>query len=307
MAFCTKCGKELAENEVCSCQQEAPVEAPQAEAPQAPVEQAPVAQEAPAAEKNNNKYFKYAAIAVVVLGIIIVIASLAGGKPYKKMLNEYVSLVNKKSNDVYAYNYALMADGRVKLAKDVQKASLKSEDAKDELEELKEKKADQFEDCNDEYEKWKLSYEIKSAKKMDEKDLKDYQKATKGYYKSFMKESVKALEEILEDEDDEIEDGADNLDISKKEYKKLIKAKLKQYKDLEDIEISAGYEVKVKFFVKTKDDEYKTEMVKVAVLKVNGDWVYAGPAIDEVESFYFEDASDLKFLVSPLNSSYIYR
>ena len=307
MAFCTKCGKELAENEVCSCQQEAPVEAPQAEAPQAPVEQAPVAEAAPAAEKNNNKYFKYAAIAVVILGIIIVIVSLAGGKPYKKMLNEYVSLVNKKSDDVYAYNYALMADGRVKLAKDVMKLSLKNEDAKDELEEMKEKKADQFEDCNDEYEKWKLSYEIKSAKKMEKDDLKDYQKAAKSYYKDFMKPTVKSLEEILENDDDEIEDGADALDISEKEYKKLIKAKLKQYKDLDDIEISAGYEVKVKFFVKTKDDEYKTEMVKVAVLKVNGDWVYAGPAEDELETFYFEDESGLKFLVSPLNSSYMYR
>jgi len=307
MAFCTKCGKQLAEGEVCSCQQETPVEAPQAtEAPQAPVQQAPVAQAVPAAEKKNNKYVMPAVIGVVALLLIVLIASLAGGKPYKKMLNEYVKLVNKKSDDVNAYSYALMADGRVKLAKDVLKATLKNEDAKDSLEERKENKADDYEDLNDEYEKWKLSYEIKSAKKMDEKDLKEYQKSAKNYYKNFLKSTVKELEEILEDEDDEIEDGADDLDISKSEYKKLVKATLKQYKDLEDIEISKGYEVKLKFFVKTKDDEYKTEMVKVAVLKVNGDWVYAGPAMDEVETFYFEE-SDLKKLVSPLNSSYIYR
>ncbi len=306
MAFCTKCGKELAENEVCSCQQEAPVEAPQAEAPQAPVEQAPVAQEAPAAEKKMNKYVKPAVIGVVALVLIVLIASLAGGKPYKKMIDEYVKLVNKKSTDVNAYSYALMADGRVKLSKDVLKATLKIEDEKDALEERKENKADAYEDVNDEYEKWKLSYEIKSAKKMDEKDLKDYQKSAKSYYKDFVKPIVKNLEDILENEDDEIEDGADSMDISEKEYKNLVKATLKQYKDLDDIEISAGYEVKLKFFVKTKDDEYKTEMVKVAVLKVNGDWVYAGPAMDEVESFYFEE-SDLKMLVSPLNSSYVYR
>lgn len=297
MAFCTKCGKELAENEVCSCQQEAPVEAPQAA-------EAPVAQEAPVAEKKNNKYVIPAVIGVVALLLIVLIVSLAGGKPYKKMLDDYVSLVNKKSTDVSAYKYALMADGRVKTHKDLEKLAKKIADEDDDSEEeAKEAKADQYEDLNDEYDKWKLSYEIKSAKKMDEKDLKSYQKAAKNHYKDVVKEQVKYIEDILED-DDELEDLADDMDVKEKDLKKFLKATLEQAKDLDDMEITAGYEVKVKFFVKTKDDEYKTDMVKVVVLKANGDWVYAGRAEDEGRLSFEE--SDLSALVSLLNSSYLY-
>ena len=303
MAFCTKCGKELAENEVCTCQQEAPVEAPQAEVPQAPVQETPVAEAAPAAKKIDKK-FLYAGIGVVAL-IIVLIASLAGGKPYKKMLDEYVSLVNKKSDDVKAYQYALMADGRVKSTKELEKLTKKVFDEEDDdaLEAAKEKKADQYEDLNDEYDKWKLSYEIKSAKKMDDKDLKDYQKEAKSYYKEWIKPEIKSIEKMLDDED-ELEDYADDMDVKEKDLKKVLKATLKQAQEFEDMEITAGYEVKVKFFVKTKDDEYKTDMVKVIVLKANGDWVYAGRA--EGESRFSFEESDLTNLINQLNSSYLF-
>lgn len=313
MAFCTKCGKELTDGEVCSCQQQAVAEAaPQPEAVVQPEvapqpEAAPKSEAAPQpeAKKQPNKMLVPAAIAVVAILLIVLIVSLAGGKPYKKMLDEYVSLVNKKSTDVTAYEYALMAEGRVKLAKEMQKTLLKVEDTKDLLEEEKENKADAYEECSDEYEGWKLSYEIKSADKMSEKDLKSYQKEAKSYYKDYIKPVIKNMEEILENDDDEIEDGADALDISPKEYKALVKATLKQNKDFEKIEITQGYEVKVKFFVKTKDDEYKADTVKVVVLKVNGDWVYAGRAEDEDKRISFEE-SGLNFLVSPLNKSYMY-
>lgn len=306
MAFCTKCGKELAENEVCSCQQEVKAEAPQtAEAPQAPIQQAPVAQEAPVAEKKSNKIVVPVIIGVVVILLVVLAVALLGGKPYKKMLDEYVSLVNEKNEDPSTYEYALMADGRVKLAKDVEKAFLKVEETKEYYEEQKESKVEAYENIEEEYEGWELSYEIKSAEKLSEKDLKSYQKDAKSYYKENIKPLVKNQEEILENEDDEIEEGAENLDISTSEYKALVKATLKQNQDLEGMEITKGYEVKVKFYVKTKDDEYKADTVKVVVLKVNGDWVYAGRAEDEEKRFAF-DESALKFLISPLNKSYLY-
>lgn len=311
MAFCTKCGKELTDGEICSCQQEAPVEAPKAEAPQveAPKAEAPKVETAPQPEekKQSNKKIAPVALAAIFILLIVVPLSMLGGKPYKKMLDEYVSLVNKKSTDVSAYEYALMAEGRVKLAKEMQKTMMKiDEDAKDLLEEEKENKADAYEECSDEYEGWKLGYEIKSADKMSEKDLKNYQKDAKSYYKDYIKPMIKNMEEILENDDDEIEEGADELDISEKEYKALIKSTLNQYKDLEDMKVTQGYEVKVKFFVKTKDDEYKADTVKIVVLKVNGDWVYAGRADGEDKRISFEESA-LNFLVSPLNSSYTYR
>ncbi|MBR4084928.1 MAG: hypothetical protein IKK33_11680 [Lachnospiraceae bacterium] len=294
MAFCTKCGKELADGEVCSCQQQAKVVAPQA----------PVNQEA--AEKKTNKMAVPAAIGVVAILLIVLVVSLLGGKPYKKMLDEYVELVNKKSTDVTAYDYVLMAESRVKLAKNVQKAYLKIEETKELQEAEAENKADAYEECDEEYEGWKLSYEIKSAEKMEEKVLKDYQKSAKNYYKDSVKPVIENQEEILENDDDQIEEGAELFDISESEYKALVKATLKQNQALEEMEITEGYEVKVKFYVNTKDDEYKADTVKVAVLKVNGDWVYAGLAKGEDKRFTF-DESGLRFLVTPLNKSYIYK
>ncbi len=300
MAFCTKCGKELAEGEVCSCQQEV-----KAEAPKAPVQQEVAPQAAPAAEKKKSNKAVPVVIGVVAILVIVLVVALMGGKPYKKMLDEYVSLVNEKSTDVSAYEYALMADGRVKLAKEVEKAFLKVEQTKELYEEQVENKAEAYEECDEEYEGWELSYEIKSAEKLSEKDLKSYQKDAKTYYKENIKPLIKNQEEILENDDDQIEEGAEDLEISAKEYKALVKATLNQNKDLEEIEITKGYEVKVKFIVKTKDDEYKADTVKVVVLKVNGDWVYAGRAEDEEKRFTFDEAG-LRFLVSPLNKSYIY-
>ena len=96
-----------------------------------------------------------------------------------------------------------------------------------------------------------------------------------------------------------------SLDIKEKELKKILKATLKQYQDLEDMKITAGYVVKVKFFAKTEDDEYKSDLVKVIVLKANGDWAYAGPEAGEGNIGF--EKRDLSALVSPLNSSYLYR
>ena len=300
MAFCTKCGKELADGEVCSCQQEVKVEVAQAS-----VKQEPVVQTAPATEKKANKIAVPAIIGVVAVLVIVLIVALLGGKPYKKMLDEYVALVNKKNDDTTAYEYVLMADSKVKLDKDVQKAFLKVEKTKELQEADREKKAEAYEECDEEYEGWKLSYEIKSAEKLKEKDLKSYQKSAKSYYKEFVKPIVKNQEEILENEDDEIEEGADNLDISESEYKALVKATLKQNKALEEMEITQGYEVKVKFYVNTKEEEYKADTVKVVVLKVNGEWLYAGRANEEDKRISFDEAG-LNFLVSALNKSYIY-
>ena len=61
MAFCTKCGKEIADGEVCSCEAATPVETAQAEAPKAeqPAVEAPKAEqpaaEAPKEEKPKKK------------------------------------------------------------------------------------------------------------------------------------------------------------------------------------------------------------------------------------------------------------
>lgn len=233
-------------------------------------------------------------IPIIIILLIVMFSVLIGSKviakPYKKMLDEYVSLINKECTDEESYYYALMADSRVKIAKKMEKAWLKSEIAKEEAEETKERIEDFYGDLEDEFGKWKLSYEIRSVKALDEKALKPYQKDSKETYKNYFKPKVKEYKEILKNKNDEIEDGADELEMSPKEYKEYIELYLERYENSEYCEITEGYELKLKFVIKTEDEEYETETLKAAVLKIDGGWSYTGIEPLSVEGWIDSEA-----------------
>lgn len=302
MAFCTKCGKELKEGEVCSCQQEN-VQAEKVE----PVATEPTV-EKPVEVKQESTFVSPAKknMTPIIIGgvavlLILVLIFALGGKGYKKPLDQYVDLMNKKMADTRECNYVLMGKKKVKLQQKLEKAMLKSEDHADSVEESLEMQEERFEECSDELGKWKLSYELKNVKKLEEKDIKKYQKNIESYYEDIVENQIEQVEDTLDDED-ELEEMADSMDISEKEAEAIAKAKLKLYSALEDTEVSAGYELKVKFYLKSSEEEYKTETVKVLMLKVNGDWVYAGP----INGRFSFDENLVNFMVNNLNNSYLY-
>ena len=65
---------------------------------------------------------------------------------------------------------------------------------------------------------------------------------------------------------------ADALDISEGSAKKLVKKIISYMKSYEDVKVSKGYEVTLRFNGKMDGDEDTTEKIKVTIIKANGEW-----------------------------------
>ena len=262
MAFCTKCGKELGPDGTCDCEK---TQATAAET--ATVEEkktAAPAVDAAADGKKNNKGIIYAAAAVAVVVLIIIIASVSGGN-YKTPLKQFTKLVNKQSTDVYAYQEFLSAPMDTKLLNGVKGIMKGSADYADQIDSSKERLEDFYSD-NDGL---KLSYDISKAKKLDSDELKDISKSYKNIYKNYYKDTIGQLEDL---DNEDYEELADALDISKGSAKKLVKKIVSYMKSYEDVKVSKGYEVTLRFNGKMDGDEDTTEKIKATIIKANGEW-----------------------------------
>lgn len=271
MAFCTKCGKELGPDGTCDCEKTQATAAETAtveEKKDAVQEAAPAvdaAAAAPAADgKKNNKGIIYAAAAVAVVVLIIIIASVSGGN-YKTPLKQFTKLVNKQSTDVYAYQEFLSAPMDTELLNGVKGIMKDSDDYADQIDSSKERLEDFYSD-NDGL---KLSYDISKAKKLDSDELKDISKSYKNTYKNYYKSTIGQLEDL---DSEDYEDLADALDISEGSAKKLVKKIISYMKSYEDVKVSKGYEVTLRFNGKMDGDEDTTEKIKVTIIKANGEW-----------------------------------
>lgn len=245
-----------------------------------------------------------APVALIVLLLVVIIAvSSSGG--YMSPMNDYLKLVNKKTTDYTKISTSLAPDFRVKLMKNIYNSDL------EQIEDVLENNADSLEDIydaiDDEYDNWKIGFKTKSKEKLDKGDLEDYEEALNDYYDDYLEDSKDTLEDTLEDDDD-LEDYADNLDLSEKEAKSYIKSFIKYYESFEDVKVTAGYEIKGKFTIKADKDDWESETVRVIVLKVNGDWVYAGLDSDDYISFDDDDEELNLFtsLFSPLRRNHAY-
>ena len=285
MAFCEKCGKQLADGEQCTCS--------------APVEQPAAAKESIADSiKTKLPLIAAAAVVLVVIGLIVSLT----GKGYMKPVNDLMSAFNKKTTNSVKIMTALMPDfGAKRLDKAFDKA-LKSDDVADSLEDANEELEDFYEDSVDDYGKWKLTFEKKSAKKMDKDDLEEIQEYFDSFYKDNLKSVVKEYEKAMEDEDD-LEEYADDLDMKEKDVKAFMKACVDYFKAYEEPKVTAGYEVKGKFIIEG-EREFKSDTVKFMMIKINGDWAYYGIDGDKV---YFEDDYEGHFSIisSILNESQV--
>lgn len=252
--------------------------------------------------KVDKKFRPLLLIAPIVIILAIIIALSSSGS-YAKPLNTFLKLVNNQKADAQELTYSLMADFRVKLTKDMMKVALKSDDYKDSIEDTNDSLEDCFEDVNDEFKKWKIKFEKKDSKKLDKDDLEEIEEACEDYFDSSIDSTIDYYEDLLEDDDD-LEDFADNMDLSEKDAKNYIKKSIAYYKSFKKVKITEGYTVKGKFIIDTNDDDFKSETVKLTFVKVNGDWLYAG--CDSNISFEDSDGK-FTFITRYLNRSYINR
>lgn len=227
-----------------------------------------------------------------------------GGGGYMTPVDNLMAAMNKKETDPMKLLTVMAPDFAAGEMESVMKSMMKmSDDMEDYMEDAVEEMEDMYEEIDDEFDKWKISFEEKKAEKIEKDDLEDYADEIEDYYKDNLKSSVKSMEEALED-DDLLEDFADMLDIDEKDAKSLIKSMIKYMEAYEELKVTAGYEVKGKFILKSGKDTYETDTVKFVVLKINGSWVYMGAE----ESVRFEDDDDylFSFFYSQLRGSSLY-
>ncbi len=237
--------------------------------------------------KNIKAKLVASAMTIVMAGSL---CACGGGGSYRGPVDELISLTNKKETDPTKWMFVMQpgfAEKEQKAYYDVMKDAV--EDYEDELEDSKERYEDYFDECDDAFDGWKISFEESEAEKIDKDDLEDYMDEVEDYYDDYYKETVRNLEDVLEDKDD-LEEFAENLDIDEKDAKKYIQAHIKYLQAFEDLEVTAGYEVKGKFILKTDDDDYKSDTVKLTVLKINGSWVYWG--VNDSSKLGFDEDED---------------
>lgn len=276
MAFCEKCGKEIGPDGVCDCQKASAASA-------TPVASAVPAEPAPA--PNKNKLVGIIAVAAIAVVLLILIVSLLGnGGSYKTPFKTLQSLINKQSTDLFAYEKAISDPVSAKFSKTVY-GIVKSNS------EVKESFQDQKEDLKEYYDDIKgfkiTKIEFKKAEKMKGSDLRSIKD-------QYNKDNFESILERLDDMDSgDIADLADELDISKSQAKKFVKAMKSYYKSLGKAKVQEGYNVEVIVRAKYDGDTDKTERISVQVLKINGKWYISNASSFFRNISFSKDLSDI--------------
>ncbi len=307
MANCPNCGAPIAENEAfCgSCGHKIEKVEPQVEQP---VEQpAETGSENAATEmlekgkevangviekvKSGDKKMLgiiACAAAAVVLVVVLLAVLLSGNK--MDPINKYVKALNRNESD-YLKLSAITLGEYGDMSADVTRMLIKcdaeywdGETYGDLYEEYDEDLKDFYDEIEDEYGKFKVSFKKSKIKKIKLKDFEDdYDFEWEDYTEAY-EDAADELKDTLKDSD-EIEDFADEYGISEKEAKKILNAQMDFCKKLSKSKLTNIYEIKGKFIVKADGDEYKSETVSLFVGKVSGEWVL----LECDGSIYFED------------------
>lgn len=292
MSFCEKCGKQLAEGETCSCQ-------------------------TPEKKKFNPAIIVLAVILLAVVALVVALIANAGGSSSKSKKNDkekeekstymdpidnYLAVVNKKNSDIFDFKEAMMPDFAVKKFHAMMEICAKSDYYGEDIEDMSDDLADYYDDCDDEFDTWKITFEKKEAEKLDEDTLDYYKELAEDYYEDDVSYMVESLEEMMDD-DGYMEDIADMLELSEEDTKELVECMLTYYKCYEEVKVTAGYEVTGKFVLKAEGETYETDKLSFVVLKINGSWVYMGLADYGYLGFEGEDSGVFSFFFREIRSS----
>lgn len=279
MAFCTKCGKELGPDGVCDCEKtqaaaagaENNFQTEGASAPAAAPVQPEVSGAAPQTPAKKKNTGLLAAIAAAAVLLVIIIAVALGSGSYKTPLKELKALINKQSTDAMSYQELFASKMDTDYVKELSKILKKNDDYIDTMEETKEN----LEGLYDDYDGLKVWYEVSKAEKMDDDELKDISKRFKSSYKDYFKDLIETLEDL---DKGDYEDFADSMDISVGDAKKIVKQTISYMKSYEDVKVSKGYNVSLRWYGKLDGDEDKTSKIEdITILKVNGKWYISNP------------------------------
>lgn len=262
--YCPKCGSEIPDN-AATC--------PNCNSELAPKSESAQTQFGSSNSENNgdggkNKVIIFGIAGVAVVILIFIISLLFRGS-YKDPVKELVKLCNKREESLLAYDKINQPDFLADYNKVYTTLLAKSDygdDYKDEFEYV-------FDSWEDTYgDNFKLTIEeIKDVEKIDKDDLEDYQDDMREYV-----EDKDDREDLVDDLEDSLDYYEDEYDLSSKDSKKIVKAYSKMLKKMAKVKVTKGYEMDIEIKIKGKDGSDKYKEKHVEILKVNGDWIFAG-------------------------------
>ncbi len=210
-----------------------------------------------------------AGIAAIV-AVIVLISILTN--TYKTPISIMQEQDNLKS---YKNQFQLVRESLNGLAKSelktIEKIYKKTDAYKDNIDDMKENFKDSIEEAKDEYGKnYKYTYKVTEKEKIEKEDLKEMRESLRS-----IADRYDNLKEKTDDwGSDEWGDLADELEVSKSDAKKLVKAALSIGKLCRRAKVSAGYELTVTRTLKGSElDEPIEEERTIRVYKIDGRWV----------------------------------
>lgn len=237
----------------------------------APIDNSVLAKAKEESKNSNVGIIAVAVIGVLAVALIIILICNSGG--YKTPIKNLVNNFNKGNTDVVEYLSCVAPGFAVDLYKDVY-GIMRSAD-KDVIQDFDDAVADGFKDLFDDTadaygDDYELSYEIRDAERLDDRDIKDIEDAYEDLFDMIDDNIDYEDEDIYEDLADALEDEAD-ISLSSSQIRKLQNAVESFMKNLENFKVQDAYEVKVRLVMEGEDDSYK-ETISFYVIKVNGDW-----------------------------------
>lgn len=302
MAFCENCGKELAEGEVCTCREPVQEPAPQPvrQTVQPSVQQPiqPIVQP-PEKKKGNSAIVVLIVFVVLILTLAVIAVILLLDKDsddkddkkskkssYMEPLDDFLKEFNDKNTDYVEVYAALMPDDAAELYSEVNKCLEKSDIYMDEYEYDVDYVEDCYDDLDDTYGKWELSFEKANATKLTGEDLDSMNAAMAEYYEDEMEYLADGIEQILAYE---LDSTAESFEMEAKDMEKAMQKWQDYLLYYEDAEITAAYEVTGKFVLETEDGTYESDEVLFCFAKINGSWSFFS---NESGYVYFNDGEE---------------
>ena len=225
-------------------------------------------QEQPVARKSKPKLLPVV-IGAALVALIAVVVMLFLGNTYKTPIKAVEKLLNSKSlSQVLDRAPAVLNGFGEKEAKKLIKLVKKSDQYKEQKDELEEDFKDSIEELKEAYGKnYKISIKIKDKEKIDDKDIfEEYEESLH----TLAEYAEKALAEV---DSDDYEDLAEEMGLSKSQVKDAVKSLEKFAKKCTKAKVTAGYDLDlvVKFTGSEMDEPEETELT-ARVYKINGRW-----------------------------------
>lgn len=213
-----------------------------------------------AASSNNSNKLSLAILggmAVAAIVVVILLFNLLFGSNYKTPIKDLVKFTNKEKTNVKKYFELNYGEAYGKYMYEMTKLLAEIEDEDDWEDDYIDRIEDEYDDFEDTYgDDWEITYEIRSAKKLSESKLDDYQDQWEARV-----DSIESTMDYLEDNDNYSDDDIEELTDFYEEW----------LDKLSDMEVEKGYKVKLRVTIQG-DDEKESETTEVIVLKIDGDW-----------------------------------